>query len=244
VGAAVTLSSSLAPSRVFDVAGGSAASGARIQLYASNATAAQRFRLEKAGGAGYYTIKNIKSDKVLGSAGGKAFNGAAVRQQAADGTAAQRFSINKIVAPLKAGTYTVASALAKSKVLDVAGGSVKDGANVQLYGANGTVAQSFRLSYDTATGYYTMANAKSGKVLEVEGAGVRSGTNVWVYRSNNTFAQRWAVVKGKVPGTYVLYSALSGLVLDVSGGSAANGANVQVYVANGTPAQAWVFKSG
>jgi uncharacterized repeat protein (TIGR02543 family) len=288
--AAVTLSTPLAPSRVFDVAGGSITNGARIQLYNSNATAAQRFCFEKVINTNYYLIKNVKSGKVLDVANGKAFNGAVIQQYVSNGTAAQRwklvetgkntyaiasalnenmvldlpnaasasgtklqlyisngtaaqrFVVNALSAPLKDGTYTVVSALASNKVLDVAGGSTANGANIQLYQANGTAAQSFKLSYDVTTGYCILTNTKSNKVLDVAGASTASGANVWSYQSNNTLAQRWTIAAGKTAGTYALYSALNGLALDVAGGKTANGTNVQMYAVNGTPAQVWTFK--
>ncbi len=49
---------------VMDVADGSTGAGAGIQLYSSNGTDAQRFKIQKTND-GYYTIQNSKSDLYL-----------------------------------------------------------------------------------------------------------------------------------------------------------------------------------
>ena len=61
------------------------------------------------------------------------------------------------------GSYTVTSS---GKALEVAGGSVTQGANVQMYEANGTRAQDYFI-YPAENGYVLMS-AKSGNVLNMD----------------------------------------------------------------------------
>ena len=77
---------------VTDVMGASTANGARVQLYSSNNTNAQKYRFESIGN-GTYKIINANSGKVLDVAGGSTANGAALQQYTSNNTVAlQRYS--------------------------------------------------------------------------------------------------------------------------------------------------------
>ena len=141
---------------------------------------------------------------------------------------------------LEDGTYTVSTALKDGMVLDVAGGSKSDRANVQLGGSNGGANQKWRVSHDSK-GYVTLANVNSGKVLDVAGGSARNGANALQYSSNGGRNQKWVAVRSG--SSYRLVSALSqSLVLDVAGWSTKNGANVDVWASNGGANQQWKFK--
>ncbi len=137
------------------------------------------------------------------------------------------------------GTYTVSTALKDGMVLDVAGGSKSDRANVQLGGSNGGANQKWRVSHDSK-GYVTLSNANSGKVLDVAGGSARNGANALQYSSNGGRNQKWVAVRSG--SSYRLVSALSqSLVLDVAGWSTKDGANVDVWTSNGGANQQWKF---
>ncbi|MGY5200460.1 RICIN domain-containing protein, partial [Bifidobacterium adolescentis] len=132
---------------------------------------------------------------------------------------------------LEDGTYTVSTALKDGMVLDVAGGSKSDRANVQLGGSNGGANQKWRVSHDSK-GYVTLSNANSGKVLDVAGGSARNGANALQYSSNGGRNQKWVAVRSG--SSYRLVSAMSqSLVLEVAGWSTKNGANVDVWTSNG-----------
>ncbi|MFZ3435747.1 RICIN domain-containing protein [Bifidobacterium adolescentis] len=140
---------------------------------------------------------------------------------------------------LEDGTYTVSTALKDGMVLDVAGGSKSDRANVQLGGSNGGANQKWRVSHDSK-GYVTLANVNSGKVLDVAGGSARNGANALQYSSNGGRNQKWVAVRSG--SSYRLVSALSqSLVLDVAGWSTKDGANVDVWASNGGANQQWKF---
>ena len=141
---------------------------------------------------------------------------------------------------LEDGTYTVSTALKDGMVLDVAGGSKSDRANVQLGGSNGGANQKWRVSHDSK-GYVTLSNANSGKVLDVAGGSARNGANALQYSSNGGRNQKWVAVRSG--SSYRLVSAMSqSLVLEVAGWSTKNGANVDVWTSNGGANQQWKFK--
>ena len=135
------------------------------------------------------------------------------------------------------GTYTISTLLNSNYVLDVKDGSTSNGANIQLYEANDTAAQQFKVSHDSQ-GYVTFTNVKSGRVLDLNGAVVKDAGNIQQYTSNGTRAQKW-IVKPDGNG-YVVMSAINpNYILDLSGGSVRNGSNVQLYSAKGSNSQRW-----
>lgn len=122
--------------KVMDVSGGSSANGANVQLYQSNSTNAQRWRVTH-DSKGYVTLTNAGSGKVLDVNGASTADGANVQQYASNGTWAQKW----IAVKNADGSYTFYSGMHDRKVLDVYGGMTSNGANVQLYAGNGTKAQ-------------------------------------------------------------------------------------------------------
>ena len=286
-GGVYTIGSKAAQGRMLDIAGASVDNGANVQIYDSNESFAQRFRLSHVGG-GYYTIQNAKSGKMLDVSNasqapgtnvhqwdsngtdaqkwklvetgdgdgsyyliskcnglyldqqwGQTSNGANVWVYTGNGSTAQKFYLNKITPTVEDGSYVLKSSLSDSMVLDVAGGSVSNEANVQLYQENGTKAQLFELTYNSSTGYYIINNANSNKVIDVQWGGASSGTNVWQYQANGSYAQSWSIKKGE-GDSFILYSSTGqGCCLDVSGGIMKDGANIQIWSPNGTAAQAW-----
>ena len=133
------------------------------------------------------------------------------------------------------GVYTISSSLNKSKVLDIAGASDKNSANLQLWNKNNTKAQKFKIAY-IGEGYYEIEACCSGKVLDITRSGHKCGTNVWQYQKNNTDAQKW-LIKSAGNGYYYIVSKCNGLYLDVSGAKTQNGTNIHVWDFNGTEAQ-------
>lgn len=135
------------------------------------------------------------------------------------------------------GTYTISTLLNSNYVLDVKDGSTSNGANIQLYEANDTAAQQFKVSHDSQ-GYVTFTNVKSGRVLDLNGAIVKDAGNIQQYTSNGTCAQKW-IVKQDGNG-YVVMSAINpNYILDLNGGSVRNGSNIQLHSVTGSNSQRW-----
>lgn len=137
------------------------------------------------------------------------------------------------------GTYLIQSSINTKYVFDIYGGYTTNGANVQLYKGNDTVAQLFKVTHDDK-GYVTITNAKSGRVLDVYGGTAQNEQNIWQYTSNGTRAQKWVIKKDG--NSYVFVSALNpNYVIDLCGGTTRSGANIQLYTDNDTIAQQWQF---
>lgn len=138
------------------------------------------------------------------------------------------------------GVYTIATSKNSNYVLDVSGGSLSRGANIQLYSYNDTPAQTFRVFHD-AKGYVIFTSVKSGKVLDISGGTVKNSANIQQWDSNGTEAQKWIVKK--MGNKYTIASGKkNGYVLDLSSGKVNNGQNIQLYEDNNSAAQQWYIE--
>ena len=247
-------SSALKKNFVMDVADGSTGAGAAIQLYGSNGTDAQRFKIQKTSD-GYYTIQNSKSDLYLTlyTTWADLKNGQQVTQRSYTGGMSQKWCMEQN----NDGTYTVVSAMDSCMALDVANGKAFNCAIVQVWETNGTAAQRWSFSSaktvrqrldalaasskgTVAAGTYEVRSAvRSSAVFDAANGYTSNGTAVQVYGSNGTDAQRWTVEVGS-DGYLTIKNAKSGLALDVTDGKAHSGAKLQLWQPNGTRAQKWV----
>lgn len=237
---------------VTDVTSASTANGARVQLYSSNNTNAQKYRFESIGN-GTYKIINANSGKVLDVAGGSTANGAALQQYTSNNTVAQQWTVRNY----GSGKIALVSVNA-NKAVDIPGGNAVQQAQLQLYSPNGTVAQQWLVAkapltlrerlnetaakhrQDLPDGTYTFGSKLNTSMkMDVSGASRSNYGNVQIWAGNGTNAQKWKATHDS-NGYVTLTSVNSGKVLDVNGGVSANGTNVQQYDSNGTYAQKWI----
>ncbi|MGF7036361.1 hypothetical protein J2T17_007424 [Paenibacillus mucilaginosus] len=136
------------------------------------------------------------------------------------------------------GVYQLTN-IGSEMALDVEGGSTVEGTNTQIWNANGTPAQTWRV-ISNSDGTYKLINTGSGQVLDAEGGGTTDGTKVQIWRDNETVAQKWRIVANG-DGTFKLINVGSGKVLDVEGGGTVSGTKVQLWTDNGTAAQKWLL---
>lgn len=237
-----------------DVDSGCVMPGSKIQQWAfSEDNGNQKWGIY-ANEGGSYTLRNVASGLYLTLDGNRAGNGTAVVGSLANGLENQRWLIAQTKEPYKSmddwardnaavledGVYVIQSGLRDELVLDVAGGSKNNSANVQLYDVNLSNAQKWQVSHDE-NGYVTFTNVGSDKVLDVSGGTSAAGANVQQYESNGSKAQKWIVIEGK-DGRKTIVSALSAsLGLDIAGANSSRGANVQLYTRNVTDAQSFSF---
>lgn len=216
--------------------------GQNVQQFRAKDTAAQKWIIT-AQGTKYTIASAVDSLFVLDVAYGRAENGANVQVYYNKGTAAQRFGFMSLSPSLPTsdevadGVYVIAAGSDNGFVLDVADGSLVNGANVQLYKNNDTSGQRWGVVRNS-DGLYSVFNMASGKMLDVTWGSPLAGANIQQYAGNDSkAAQKWAIVKNASDSTYTLVSAVSGTVLDIAGAKVANGSNIQVYTANGNANQ-------
>ena len=252
IGVSMIITSVANKKLVTDVTSASTANGARVQLYSSNNTNAQKYRFESIGN-GTYKIVNINSGKMLDVAGGSTANGAALQQYTSNNTVAQQWTVRNY------GSSKIALvSVNANKAVDIPGGNAVQQAQLQLYSPNGTVAQQWLVAkapltlrerlnetaakhrQDLPDGTYTFGSKLNTSMkMDVSGASRSNYGNVQIWAGNGTNAQKWKVTHDS-NGYVTLASVNSGKVLDVNGGVSANGTNVQQYESNGTYAQKWI----
>jgi predicted alpha-1,2-mannosidase len=121
----------------------------------------------------------------------------------------------------------VTSGAGTSLCLDDKNSSTTPGNPVQIWGCDGTDAQSWTIADDGTV-------RTLGLCLDVYGGGTTSGTPVDLYTCNGGANQQWTTgANGS------LQNPSSGLCLDDPAASTTGGTQVQIYTCNGTGAQDW-----
>ena len=241
------------PNYVLDIYGGYTTNGANVQLYRSNDTEEQLFKVTH-DSQGYVTFTNVKSGKVLDVYGGTKKNNQNIWQFSSNGSRAQKW----IVKPDGNG-YVIISALDSNYVLDLSTGKAVNSSNIQLYTYCGSNAQRWKFSKLVsktdklnslaqsnknvlADGTYVISTALSSNyVLDVYGGYTWNKANVQLFAKNGTDAQAFKVTHDS-QGYVTFTNVNSGKVLEVAGSRAGNNANVQQYSLDGSRAQKWVVQ--
>jgi glucoamylase len=117
---------------------------------------------------------------------------------------------------------------AAGKCMDDAGASTDDGATIQIFACNKTVAQSWTWNSDDGT-LRTL-----NKCLDVTGGATASGTPLQLWDCNGTGAQEW-----RWRQQTRLVNPQSGRCLNVAGGSVADGARLEISDCDDTAGQVW-----
>jgi|GEM_PF-941229 len=193
--------------------------------------------LERSGSIGLKAGKHAISVTFFEATGGEtlsvSYSGPGVTKQTIPASALTRSAATGF-----SGTYRI-TARHSSKALDVTNGSTADGANVQQWTANGSLAQQWIITA-TTDGYYRIVNKGSNKALEVGGNGTADGSNVQQWSYIDTNSQQWQI-EATTDGFYRLLNRHSGKALDVNGGPGAtqDGVNVHQWGYFGGTNQQW-----
>lgn len=141
---------------------------------------------------------------------------------------------------LEEGVYTIKSAVAPEKVLDVVSGSVKSEANVQLWTSNNTGAQKWRFKKEGS--YWTMQCINSNKFLDLQDNVPANGKTIWQYNENYTDAQKWKVEYLTNSMYRIAAKANNNFFIDLANACPNEGTNIQIYEWNNTLAQKWYLQ--
>ena len=240
--------------KCLDVAGGSIKSGTNVQQWSDNNGRAQRWEFEDTGetlsyGGAEYPVWRVaiaaNTSLVLAVSGSSTADSANVILYARTSGAGQRWILVPVPALTQGGPYELVPAVSQSVRVDISGGSKANGANAQVWSANGGNAQKFEAVVDPQTMLCTLLNVGSGKALAVAGSGSQAGVNVLQWEANGSMNQSWLPVQAgtmrvngnNVPTYQLRLQGQNGLCLDVCGGKSALKTNVQVWQMNGSAAQ-------
>ena len=232
-----------ATGKVLDVYAASRASGANVDLYASNDTNAQRWFIYKNTNGTYTMRAKCGTTCALSVNGNSTAAGANVQMNTYNGAAGQQFKITKLSAlesmePANIGSNFWGNIRGVGSNYNL--GLSND--NVLIRYPNSGYRQTWRF-IRFSDGSYEITNLYTGKSLDCAAGSGAAGTNVATYMSNNTNAQRWYIFK--VDGNYVFVPKCTmECALTVKGGGTASGTNVELakYSASSTAQQFKVIK--
>ena len=142
------------------------------------------------------------------------------------------------------------SALNSDYVIDLSGGIISEGRNIQLYKSNDNKAQRWNFIYISKEdklarqnknalkdGTYTIYSTLNNNfVLDIKNDSKADNGNVQLNQDNSSNSKEFIVTHDST-GYVTFTNANSGKVLDVSSGIAENNRNIQQYLSNGTKAQ-------
>ena len=158
-----------APGSRLDVENGATSSGTNVQIYSSNGSIAQVFRIARISD-GYYSIKLEASGMALDVSGGSSNSGTNVQIYSPNSTDSQKWAFYDA----GNGYYYISPKLNTSLCLDVDNASGADWTNVQVYTSNGSNAQKWKLI--SVSGNYTVTFNPNGGTVGTPSKSVSKGT--------------------------------------------------------------------
>lgn len=229
------IATALNVSKCLDVSGKSLSEGAAIGLWSFGRASNQKFRIQYEG-QGQYSLRNIHSMKVVGVSGSS--QGSKVVQLGDSVSENSRWKIE----PAGKGSYRFVSS--EGLCLDVPWANSSDGVQLDVWGANGGLNQSFllrecRVLEDGC--FYVKSGLKESLVLDVPNDSQSNLTQLDLWDSGNGQKPWQKFIIEYVGGDYYSIKSLSSRkALDVEGGEQAKpGSRVVQYDFHGGENQQW-----
>ncbi len=241
----------LASGKVLDVAGGSRKSGANLQLYAENGTAAQTFTINASSEKGQLVCELIGANSGLAVdyAGAQAVEGTNVRMYTRNHSAGQKWIFTPVAdepqgidAGVQAGFYKIFSAKSRSVSVGIKNGAGTTGLSPVMCGTGTDDGTIFRID-PTSEGRYRITVASSGLLFAVNGRSAELGTAI-VQRAKSG-NDEWYIRKASEGSGELIFVCASNpeIVMDLAGGKASEGSSVRCYLSNGSAAQRWILEN-
>ncbi len=183
----------LGSGKVLDVAGAGIIPTTNIQQYVSNSTDAQKWAIFKDDEFGCIYLVNKFTGLALDVSWGKYSNGNNVWGYTFNRTEGQRWTLTESDFIEDGQIYVIYTASDTGKVLDIQNASSTDGAKLQAYLSNNTLAQRFEIQKAEGSNKFRIRTAASGGWLTVtSGNGVvQSGKESDSWTAGNTWTAVW-----------------------------------------------------
>ena len=190
---------------------------------------------------GYYILENVATGKVLDVDHSTNTSGTRVGTWTYSGANNQLWN-QESVDPISGGTYIIRSLVDSNKVVDIAGASTANKANVAMWTYNDGGNQKYNLTKNS-DGSFTIVNCASGKALDVEQANASAGANVIQYTKSNNTNQRWFIEYTGDGGFKVVSALDQNLLLGFESSSPSNGSNLCLVNDNDQKSQHFTFEA-
>jgi len=139
-------------------------------------------------------------------------------------------------------TYNIGTSENPNSCMDISGGGIAAGTQVDEYTCNQTPAQNFVIE-DAGGGAVYLFNANANKCICIASGGATNGTKVQLGDCSNANTRSFRL-ENAGSGFVNIVDTNSNKCLDIAGGSAADNTAVQLYECNHTDAQKWKLLSG
>ena len=240
-----TISSALSDNMLMESAGGGITNNSNVQLYSSNNTEAQKWKVSHVGN-GFYKILSFKNSNLsLDVDGDVKTSKTKLQLYTYNNTPAQQW----ILKDAGDGYYNIIS-YCNGLSVDVASGKTTNGSNIWLYEKNDTDAQKFKFnkvenigSRTVDNGYYFIASSiNRNKNFDIPGGAMTAKNNVQIYDTNSTLAQKWHI-KYIDNGYYeILSNKDENYALSVDSLENNNMISVDINIRDNSDYQKWVIK--
>ena len=224
----VQIKSILNEEYVLDIKDGVINNSSNIQLWDNQNSFNQKWRIKK-DSKGYYVFTTIDDLYNLDVNGAVAKNYSNIQLWDKNESLAQKYILEKhadLSKTIEDGIYTISSGLKDSMVLDIYGGNISVGTNIQLYQQHLGYSQQFLINY-MGEGYYNIKVASNPEyALEYNNS---NRTNIELNLYTNSDSQKWIISKS-TSGTYNIISRSDiKKAMDVSMGTTTNSTNIGLY---------------
>lgn len=233
---------------VLDVEGKKNTNGANIDIYQYNGGTNQQFKFVPNSDGSYKILSRVSGDsKGVEIVNAEIGSGANVQQWEINGHACQNWILESVVDPGVAmstdNVYTFQNANS-GLLLEIAGGSMADGTNVQQWGDGGYNTQKWILkSFGSGNYYYIRSQQNATYVLRAESGSNGGNIDIRPYSTKDS-AMLFKFCKN-LDGTYTIKTRASkeSCVVEVKDASTSSGANVQQWEKNGHACQNWMVNT-
>ena len=228
-----------------DLRGNSITNNTNIQLYKSNLSKAQLWKITQLSN-GYYKISTISNNNyVLDVKGAKKKKGTNVQLYRSNNSPAQQWYIKS------AGkdTYTLISKC-NGLALDVKNSKAQNGQNIQVYTSKNNKAQKFYIvpevtlknNYKIDNGNYLIKSVlKDDYVIRLKKPETKNKNNIIMSDYNYSINEYWNIEQ--LPNKYYKISTArnNNYSLDLASGSKKYGSNIQLYKYTNNPNQQFII---
>lgn len=147
-------------------------------------------------------------------------------------------NVNENTDIIQDGYYAIASAMDEKALIHVAGNSIVDDAQIEIWDDTDIASEIFYVEKQN-DGYYKIINAVSQKSINVRDASPESGAELQQKTYDGTDGQKWSI-QSTEDGYYII-STVFGTVVDCAGGNIQNGNRILLCESNNGMNQKWSF---
>lgn len=230
---------------MLDIYGKRTADGTNVDIYQYKGEANQQFMFTKNADGSYKIRTKITDGKsAIEIADGSTLSGANVQQWTINGASCQDWILELVSNPGCAMDTSVIyefENVNSGMVMDIAGGKMESGSNVQQWSSNGYDCQRWTLQPFAQGGNYYYIRSVSDPSYVLKADGSANGGNIGIEKYNSKDSSMLFKFSKNPDGTYHIMTRASkdACLVETEAASQNSGANVQQWEYTGSDCQKW-----